>query len=68
MASLTSRSQRLTNNASESNLFNGTTDQKRVEQIVDQDDQRCASASQMLEKNLPRYMNPTIGHIKKHYD
>ena len=30
------------------------------------DDQRSASASMMLENNLPRYMNPTIGKIRKH--
>jgi hypothetical protein len=30
------------------------------------DDQHSASASMMLENNLPRYMNPTIGNIRKH--
>lgn len=68
MASLTSRSQCLTKNASASNIFNQATDSKHIEQMIDQDDQRCSSACQMIEKNIPRYMNPTIGHIKKHQD
>ena len=33
-----------------------------------QDDQRSASACLMLENNLPRYMNPTIGKIRKYED
>ena len=61
MVSLTSRSPRLTKTASGSNILKTSNYQTKMD-----DDQRSASTSIMNENNLPRYMNPTIGNIRKH--
>ena len=63
VASLTSRSPRMNKTASGSYLFKVGDCQTKAEEMDHED---SVNASMALEQNLPRFMNPTIGKIRKH--
>ena len=61
--SLTSRSPRKRKAASGSYIFKVDTYQTKVEPL---EHEGSVNASMTVEHNLPRFMNPTIGHVRKH--
>ena len=63
MVSLTSRSPRLHKTASGSNILKVESYQAKVESL---ENEGSINGSISLERNLPRFMNPTIGKIRKH--
>ena len=64
MVALTARSPRLNRTASGSRMFKVDNYQTKMDAL----EQSSANASVSMERNLPRFMNPTIGKIRKHED
>lgn len=64
VVALTARSPRLNRTASGSRMFKIDNERSKMDGL----DRSSANASLSMERNLPRFMNPTIGKIRKHED